>query len=125
MYCALQHARENLTTGNELQGQCMICLEELSTGGEHVFTATSCYHFFHWSCISSYVEHCRSEFEDYRKECKSNISSPAEEDGVFKVCIQEPKYNSFLGHIIGLSFGSHECCPWGTTVVFKFLGHVG
>jgi len=65
----------------------MICLEELSTSGSKtVFTQTSCYHFFHWACIYSYVEHCRREFEESRNECKSTIS-PAAEEEFFEVCI--------------------------------------
>jgi len=81
----LQHARDSLTTGNVLQGQCMICLEELSASGKHVFTATSCYHFFHWACISSYLEHCRREFEERQTERK-RINNLATTEDVFEVC---------------------------------------
>ena len=86
LFIGLQHARESLTTGNVLQGQCMICLEELSASAKQVFTQTSCYHFFHWACIYSYVEHCQREFEECQKESKS-ISTPAADDEVFEVCI--------------------------------------
>jgi len=82
----MQHARESLTTGNVLRGSCMICLEELTSGGKHVFTSTACYHFFHWACIHSYVEHCRQEFEALQHERKSNVGSVAVDDEVFEVC---------------------------------------
>ena len=98
----LQHARESLTTGNVLQGQCIICLEELSASGRRVFTQTSCYHFFHWACIYSYVEHCRREFDDSQTEHKS-IGPPATEEEVFEVCIQMQTCSCSSGYFPNLT----------------------
>jgi len=81
----------------------MICLEELSTsGGKTVFTQTSCYHFFHWACIYSYVEHCRREFEESCNECKSTIT-PAAEEEVFEVCICMHAYTH--ADVLAMIFG--------------------
>ena len=72
LYSLIEYAKDSLTDNNIPSGECPICLDKFV--GSETFFRTPCYHYFHKTCMKSYISKlvdaticpcpvCRFEFQ--------------------------------------------------------------